>query len=251
MRCAQAAGLSQIVGHPHDPEPGGGQLPGQGLDATPVVRVERRGRLVHEQDLGAGEQGAGDADPLGLASREVVGHPVEEPGVETDLPEPGGELLVVGVAVGHLEVVADGAGEDHRPLEHHADPTPQLPRIERRRVPALEPDHAPEGTSSRLPTAEQRRLPGARRAGDDRDRAAVDLDVDTVEQHHALAGDHPDRFEGKDRIRCGQGIWGHGVSMTPRGRPLTLAPWTRPRTTRCPTIPGRTSTTGRPRRPRS
>src|SRR3954454_19964319 len=67
---ARARGLLHVVGHDHDRvvllELGDEVLDGQRRD-----RVERRGGLVHEQDLGLDRRGAGDAQALLLAAGEA------------------------------------------------------------------------------------------------------------------------------------------------------------------------------------
>ena len=49
------------------------QLGDQVLDARRGPRIERRGRLVHEQDLRIDGQGAGDAQPLLLPAGKAQG----------------------------------------------------------------------------------------------------------------------------------------------------------------------------------
>src|SRR5690606_18899405 len=133
------------------------------LHLRPRGHVERRQRLVEEQHLRFDDQGPGQGDPLGLASRELRRHPPAETGeAETlqpflrplqSLPSreaPG--LEAEGDVLGHRH-----PGEQQAVLEDHAD-APLLRRDEhaRRRV---VPHLATEGDASRG----DREQPGDRR----------------------------------------------------------------------------------------
>ena len=95
------------------------------------VAVERRGRLVEQQDRRRLEDGAGDGDALLLAARELEAALAHlgvvalgrEPDEIVDLREPR-RLLDLGVArlpAAVADVVADGVVEQHGVLRHHAD----------------------------------------------------------------------------------------------------------------------------------
>src|SRR4029453_14720434 len=67
-----AGGLLHVVGHDHDRELVLDLLH-QVLDAGGGDGVERRARLVHEQHVGPGGDGPGDAEPLLLTAGQAVG----------------------------------------------------------------------------------------------------------------------------------------------------------------------------------
>ena len=102
-----------------------------GLQLAFGRRVEGRRRLVENQDRRVLEERAGDGQALALAARERAAALADD-GVEAvrlagdELDRLGAferldHLLVGGVGAADLEVLADGAGEQHRLLEHHAD----------------------------------------------------------------------------------------------------------------------------------
>ncbi|GMA25139.1 hypothetical protein GCM10025864_28980 [Luteimicrobium album] len=91
-------------------------------------RVQRRERLVHEQDVGVGGERAGQADALAHAARELRRQRVV-PALEADEVErPGGTLATLRLVdaldlerVGR--VLEDGpVGEQREVLEHHRHP---------------------------------------------------------------------------------------------------------------------------------
>ena len=69
----QAPGLAEEVGGEHDGAALGGQLVDEGDDVAGAGRVEARGRLVEEEQLGVVQQGPGQGDPLALSGREAAG----------------------------------------------------------------------------------------------------------------------------------------------------------------------------------
>lgn len=91
-------------------------------------RVERRGHLVADDELGLGGQRAGDADPLLLAAREFGRIAVDEAGTHLDFLE---QLLDAPVALGALQTEiegqrsaddrTDGMARIHRDIGHLVD----------------------------------------------------------------------------------------------------------------------------------
>ena len=127
------------------------ELVDQLLDALRGDRIERRRRLVHQQDLRLDGQRAGDAQPLLLAAGERQRRGVQP--VLDLVPErrrlqarldPAAQLgararsAVDAQAVG--DVVEDRLRERVRLLEHHADAPPQVDDVDRRRVDVLAVD---------------------------------------------------------------------------------------------------------------
>ena len=114
----------------------------QVLDPRGRDRVERGGRLVHQQHLGLDGERAGDAEPLLLAAREAERALLEA--VADVVPQRRlleGVLDAVVKVVLHPEhaqapgdVVVDRLGERVRLLEDHPDPPPHLHRIDLGRV---------------------------------------------------------------------------------------------------------------------
>ncbi len=90
-------------------------------------RVQRRERLVHQEDLGVRREGAGQADALLHPTRQFPGHTVAIALQVNRLDDPVGDLMTgIGVGVPQLEgerdVVAYAAMRQQRHvLEHHAD----------------------------------------------------------------------------------------------------------------------------------
>src|SRR4029453_7215194 len=189
-----AGGLLHVVGHDHDRELVLDLLH-QVLDAGGGDGVERRARLVHEQHVGPGGDGPGDAEPLLLAAGEPVGrllHAVLDLVPQRRLGErrlhdlaqlgPAPTAQQAG-AVGR--VVVDRLRERVGLLEHHADAPPHLDGVDLRPVqrhpvivdhtlgagPGDEVVHAVEA-------AEDRRLPAGRGADEGGDLVVADVEVD-------------------------------------------------------------------------
>jgi hypothetical protein len=172
----------------------GEQVEHLGLDR----HVQRGHRLVADDQVGLAGQRTGDADPLALATRQLVGPAAAERPVEADLPQqlvdagPAGGLA--GVQLVHLQRLGDRVGDrpagverGERVLEHHRDPAPhgsQPSAPEGGHVGAVELD-APGG---RLDEAQQgeaeRGLAAARLAHQAERLAAADLEVDAVDGPH-------------------------------------------------------------------
>ncbi len=98
------------------------------LEAVADQRVERRERLVHQQDVGVGGERAGEADPLLHAAGELVRELVG-PGVEIDHRQLLGDdrsrsaLAHAAQLQAEADVLGHGApGQQRELLEHHGDP---------------------------------------------------------------------------------------------------------------------------------
>ncbi len=128
------------VGHGHrldlvvgDVDDGGGQLPVE-LDQLhpglgPQLGVEVRQRLVHEEDLGPPDDGAGERHPLALAAREGAGLAVEQLAEPEDASGLGDPLGPLGLAQLARLAAVDGVGPG---LERHLDVLPHRHvRVER------------------------------------------------------------------------------------------------------------------------
>ena len=106
----------------------------RGADLVLLRRVDRRGRVVEDQHLRVGEDGARDRDPLPLAAREreaaLAEHrlvPLRQALDElrgAGEPRGAADLLVVGVGDREADVAADGVAEQERLLEHEPDAAP-------------------------------------------------------------------------------------------------------------------------------
>ena len=148
--------------------------------------IERAERLVEQEHLRLGRERAGEPHPLALPSRELGGIPVAEAlqlhqvkqlvHALTDLgPRPFPHLEPEGDVLANGHVLERGVV-----LEDEAD-VPLL-RRERRRVLAREEDFAGVGRLEPRDDPQQRRLPGATRPEQRRQRPALDLERDVVDR---------------------------------------------------------------------
>src|SRR5918992_103435 len=154
------------------------------------LRVERRGRLVEQHQLRAHGQRTSDGHSLLLPAREVGGILVlllGDPDAREQLPRsPSGVLPWQALSLDRSEddVVAHGhVREEVELLKDHSDLRAQSAEGLARVVdlPALEADLARVDRLEAVDAAEQRGLAGARRAGDYDGGAALDGQVDPVE----------------------------------------------------------------------
>lgn len=166
--------------------------------------VERRQRLVEQQDLRRGRQGAGDRDPLLLPTRQLPGTTVPH-SRQTDAPQP-----VVRIAEGDLAVDAARAGaegdvlsgrevwkkprvltEQHRAALRRGD-VPTRP-IGGRDIPIPDPDASARHPGEARDRREQGRLSCPARAHhrDDLARLADELrfDPEALTCHNHLGGE--------------------------------------------------------------
>src|SRR6266540_532469 len=182
-------GEPHLVADHHHRHPGRGQVAHDVQDLADHLRVQRRGRLVEQDELGVHGQRAGDRHALLLAAGQLRRHlvrlvldadPGEQfvrpllgllPGLSADLDRPEADV------VEHAHV-----GEQVELLEHHAhlgaEPC-QLAALARQRA-AVEPDRAAVDRLQPVDRAAQRRLPGAGRTDDHHDLASIEAEVDVL-----------------------------------------------------------------------
>ena len=112
--------------------------------------VERRGRLVEQQQRRVAQQRARDREALALAAREAraaFAHEGVEP-LRQRAQEVGGvgrlgrrpDRVVVGIPAAVAQIVARRGGEDHRFLRHHRDARADRGGIGIAQRHAVEPD---------------------------------------------------------------------------------------------------------------
>ena len=141
MRSDDARRLLHVVGHDDD-RVVALQLGHEIFDPTGRDRVQRRARLVHQDDVRLDRERAGDAEPLLLAAGErerallqLVLHLVPERGLGQRVLD---DLVQTAPLPVHpraeRDVVVDRLRERVRLLEHHADPPPDLDRVDLRTV---------------------------------------------------------------------------------------------------------------------
>ena len=209
----ELGGLAEVHHHhpvgdvPHDVEVvrdedvGQAELPLEVLEEIEDLRlhgdVERRDRLVAEDELRVHRERARDADPLPLAARELVREAIEVLGVEADDLE---ELLDAPLALGgrpdavELERLADDEPDPLarverrvRVLEDHHHVPPQRPHLASRQpgdVAALVDDAAGGRLEQLEEAADERRLPAARLADDPERLALAQRERDAVDRLH-------------------------------------------------------------------
>ncbi len=109
-----------------------GHQPFQRLDHKVLgLRVQRGSRFVEDQNRVVADQRSGDADALALAAGQrgaaiadqavvAVGHAVDELVGVGQLGRRN-DVVVGGVGAAERDVVADGASQQHRVLQHEAD----------------------------------------------------------------------------------------------------------------------------------
>ena len=210
----QSAGLGQVMGHPHHGQTVVGETASESFDTESAVGIEGRGRLVHEHDLRCGQKGAGETHALGLATREVVGSPIQQIGREADGRHRLGPSGSVEIGAGHAQVLEHSASERRRALEHHADASSQVPRIEPGAVDAVEMNRALGGHGQAVGQSQQGRLARPRGPDQDRDPARLGPQRDSVQHRPAVTG-HP-----RDPVHLQQSRRPrHLLSMTPVNRP--------------------------------
>ena len=207
-RAVQLAGQPP-VGHEHDavrPRRRGGivgdhdqraaalvdRLAQERQHGAPGARVERAGRLVGEHHARFADEGASDGDALLLAAREL-GRPVAAALVEADALEdvaddrPGQPLAREPCR--QRDVLLGGQrAEQVEGLKDEADPF-AAQAGERSLVETVELELAEAHAALRRPIQargelQQRRLPGARRPHDRRERSARHRQRDAVERAH-------------------------------------------------------------------
>ena len=166
------------------------------LDLPLGLGVDRRGRLVEDQDARVDQQRAGDRDPLPLAARERLAALADQRVVAVRQPEDelvrvrgarrGDDLRArrVGPAVG--DVLGDRAEEQERLLQHDADVAAVVGHGEAADVDAVDQDRAVAHVVEAADQVDQRAL--ARAAGADQadHLAGPDRQVEAAD-HRAVA----------------------------------------------------------------
>ena len=171
----------------------------QGQDLSGRLGVECAGWLVAQEHGGIVGQGAGNADALTLAARQLGGVGVAAAFEANELEE----LLDAFAALrgGHarqLERVTDVVGggasvQEVRGLEHHADTaacSAQRRTRQRRQVEAVDDNVALGGLLQGRQTPDERGLTRTGTADDPVDRAAIDVQVHPIERDDFAAVFH-------------------------------------------------------------
>ncbi|GAB4000120.1 hypothetical protein GCM10029992_31040 [Glycomyces albus] len=161
-------------------------------------RVERAERLVHQQDLGVGRQGAGQADALLHAARELHGQLVLLTAQADHLDRLAGPVLTLGPGQA-LDLEAEGHVVDHgavrqerEVLEDHADlVAAQLAQGlggQPAEVDAVDPDVPGGRLDQVVEHADEGRLAGTGQAHDHEDLPGGDLEVVVDDRSGDLLG---------------------------------------------------------------
>jgi hypothetical protein len=139
----------------------------RGLDSVPGRLVERRGRLVEEQDARIERKRPRQHHPLLLPDRQLGGIAILEGRIEPGQLEAAERVeAVAGESRPVSDVVVDGAVDQGGQLRHEADLAAQLERITLSHVLPLV-DHGPlVGVGQAVEEPQQRRLAAARRPDD-------------------------------------------------------------------------------------
>jgi hypothetical protein len=146
------------------------------------LRVERRGRLVEEHQLGVAHQRAGDGQPLLLAAGELLAADVRVLGEPHELEHLAAAGLPGPVELRErVDLLLRGEElEERRRLELHAEAAGQLGGVRPRGPP--EEAHGPGvGLAQALDDLEGRGLPGSVGAEDPEELAAFDAEAHPVD----------------------------------------------------------------------
>src|SRR6266511_3542498 len=199
-------------------------------------RVEVRGRLVGEDEARVRDEGAGDRDALALApgelARAVAGVLVEADRVEErlDPPPPLGLRERSLQEQRELDVLEDREDRDEvEGLEDEADrPEPEVRECPLGEPSGVPPVHDDRPRGRRVYAAdevEERRLPGARRAGDGEELALPHLDRGVAHRRHLGLPEQVDlrdvlhRHDGAHRALRG---WAAAFARAGRAAPSCL-----------------------------
>ena len=190
--------VAQALDHVHlvrDDKDGQAQAAGEvvdeGEDPLGAGGVQRRCRLVAQQHVRVGGEGAGDAHPLALAAGKLCRVGVLEPLEAHEGEQLGGAAAaLLGTGAGHLERV--GHVVQRRPrreevgvLEDHADAPPGVQQAPGGDAGQVLPAHGHGALGGRLEqgqAAHEGRLAGARLADDPVDAARRDAQVDAAQR---------------------------------------------------------------------
>ncbi len=186
----------EVVGGHHDRQATGVEVVQQVEHFVAGLDVDAGGGFVHQQELGAGEQGPGDEHPLLLAPGQLADVAITELGDTQALQHLGHLELLLPAGPG--EQAPGGTGHEHALA--HGDREVPVDGLHLGHVgggqPRPAPDRAGEEGNPSHDGPEQRRLSRARRShhpaeltGDD---GEVDVDEDSlgpVGARHPLEGD--------------------------------------------------------------
>ena len=200
---------------PHDREVVGDEKVGQVELALQVLQqvddlgldrnVQRRHRLVADDEVRVHRQGSRDADALALATGELVGVAIREVRVQPDEPQqllhPPSPILDRADRVVVQRLLQDVADrhprierrervlEDHLHLPAHP---PQRGAAELGDLLAVEVDRAPRDREQAGDQPRERGLPATGLADEAQGLATPDLQVDAVDRSHGKAGEATD-----------------------------------------------------------
>lgn len=166
--------------------------------------VQRRGRLVQDQQRGTGEEGRGDRDPLPFPARQPgaafakgrvdpirqTGHHVEGTSPMQDVEQHG----VLGVRPGEEQMIPDGGSEQVNILRDHRDPVPMVGQLDGGDVLAIHQHPALVRVVPALQQVHQSRLARTRASdqGQRLTRSDVEVDVDQCRRGRPRVGEgHP------------------------------------------------------------
>ena len=190
---------------------------------SPGPGVERTGGLVGEDHVGLPDERPGDRDPLLLTARELCGtvlDPVPQPDAFERRPDRGARNAPAGEPRRQRDVLLRGERtEQVEGLEHEADALAPEPgeRVLRQPVERLvaEPHAAGGGAIKSRGQLQQRRLAGARRSHDRRERATVERQRHAVQGAHRAfpTTEHADEVFEFDHAGAGSGLQEHADSV--------------------------------------
>ena len=207
----KASKLGGVVADPDQWRPLVGKLLCQLFDGVSCFAVQCCSRFVSQNDHRARQQRAGNAHSLCLATREVSGVTVKQPGWEPDVIEHVECPILVDVGHRDPKVVEHGSGEKWRPLEHHGHLATQFvwPKLVEPLAPP--PDLASEWIVETVEQPQEGGLARPGRAHDCGDSYVGDVDRDVAQNRFpSRARSHPTQRKSivcghsTDRIaRCG------------------------------------------------
>ena len=174
-------------------------------DRRLALGVERRGRLVEQEDGRVAQDGAGDRQPLALAAGKLAGrgHDLGVVALRQRADEAVGgggaggrlDLLADGVLAAEADVARDAAREQHQLLADHRDLVAQRREGQRAQVAAVEQDAAGGRVVEPRQQVEERRLAGAGAADEGDAAAGLDDERDALEGGVAVGVDEGDVLE--------------------------------------------------------
>ncbi|GGD42794.1 hypothetical protein GCM10010915_24860 [Microbacterium faecale] len=201
--------------------------PQEAQESAARFAVERTCRLVRDDEIGAGEERAGNGDALPLTAREL-GRKVAEPVGDAESVDELGTPRTVGSSArercGEIDVLTGGeVGEEVTVLEDESDPVSSR-RRERRVVEPAEIGVSEQDLPGRRlvesgQTVQERRLAGAGRAHDRREPSGGKVDAEAVQSADSVLARailaHDVQSAGGELRRgvCGDGTWVIGKRM--------------------------------------